>query len=72
MNILSNYLQKTRDYEECCYEFKQWQTKQIRKRDELIEIYENYINWLKIKPSKIDLAHAVYERQIETLKKEIQ
>ena len=57
--------------EKCCTEFKQWQANQIEKRDALINIYEKYINWLKTKPSKMDLSHAAYERQIESIKNQL-
>jgi hypothetical protein len=59
------------DREKCCTEFKQWQANQIEKRDALIDIYEKYINWLKTKPSKMDLSHAAYERGIELIKNQL-
>jgi len=42
---------------------------QCQKRDELIKTMGNYIKWLKTKPSMSDIAHAVYDKQIEQLKK---
>lgn len=41
-------------------------------KDKLIAKYEEYVKWLKTKPSKKDIAHAIYESEIASLKSEIE
>ena len=45
--------------------------KLIEKQDELIEKYENYVLFLKAKPNKDDLAIAVYDLQVATLRSQL-